>query len=143
MNDLGKYKENKQRAKAINDLEETGRLLLIGSDRHRKMDDEVKVQQFIKNAKEAKTYLVSVMEEEHYGKRDDTLASVKNFQVKDLDDCHALGEKILTIHKEIKKHAGINGLFYPFFPASTSRLSIASLDLLIGFAVAALLFFLL
>lgn len=140
---MGKYKENKQRAKAINDLEETGRLLLLGSERNRKMDDEVKKQQFIKNSKEAKTYLISVMEEEHYGKRDETLADVKNLQVKDLDDCQLLGEKMLAIHKELKKHAGIHGLFYPFFPGSSSRFSIASMDLLIGLAVAAVLFFVL
>ncbi|WLV25586.1 hypothetical protein QR721_05100 [Aciduricibacillus chroicocephali] len=140
---MGKYKDKKDRARAINDLEETGRLLVVGADRNRKIDDEDKLQQFINSAKGAKAFTVQVMEDEHYGKDNGELAAVKRMYVRNLDECQALGEKILMLHKEIKKHAGINGIFYPFFPASMSQLAITSSDLLIVLAVCLVLFFLL
>lgn len=137
---MGKYSDLKKRARAITDLEESGRLLVVGAERNRKVEDEVKVQQFITSAKDAKTFAVQVMEDENYGVENGELAAVKKMYVRNLDECHALGEKILSLHKDIKKTVGINGIFYPFFPASMSQLAVASSDLLIILIVCILLY---
>jgi len=140
---MGKYRILRHRAKTIDDIGEAARLVLLGAQRNRKQPDEVKVQSFIRGVKEAKAFLLQVMEDEHYGEETESKRAIEAFAIQNLEDCKLFGEKMLAIHKQLKKQAGINRLFYPFFPTSISRMSFTTFELLVFVIVAFVLFFLL
>lgn len=140
---MGKYKENRHRAKTINDLGDTGRLVLMGVQRNLKEQDEVKVQQFIKKCQDARTFLLDVMQAEGYGLENGEYLQVKEMNIKSLDECTWLGEKMIQMQQAIKKHAGIHGLMYPFLPMTFSRFTVTTFELLAVLAAGLVIIFVL